>query len=150
MSAMGELEDAVRALVRRHAFRSGRPDAASIAADFAVPLIAYHRDGIILYRSRDEIAQAVVTYFAVLQSSGVDRVEPTIQEIVPGGPDRLVATVEWMQLRADGSRLGANRSRIFFRRVGNPGTLQIELVEYLFVGSRSLFPERLAEARRQH
>lgn len=147
---MGDMEDAVRALVRRHAFQHGRLDGTSIAADFAVPLIAYHRDGIILYRTRREIAESVATYFAGLQSAGVERVDPLVHEIVPGGPDRVAATVEWRQLRADGSVIGANLSRIFFRRTGAQGTLLIELVEYLSVGALSLFPEKVAEARRHH
>jgi hypothetical protein len=144
------MEDAVRALVRRHAFQRGRMDGASIALDFAVPLIAYHRDGIILYRTRNDIADSVATYFAGLQSAGVDRVDPLIHEVLPGGPDRVAATVEWRQLRADSSLIGANLSRIFFRRTGTQGTLLIELVEYLSVSALSLFPERVAEARRHH
>jgi hypothetical protein len=147
---MGEMEDAVRALVRRHAFKRGSNPAASIAADFAVPLIAYHRDGVILYRTRADIVEAVTAYFAGLQSAGVDRVDPVILEFQPGGPDRVAAKIEWRHLRADGSLVGSNLSRSFFRRVGMLGSLQVELVEYLSVGARSLFPEHVTEARRQH
>lgn len=146
---MGELQEAVRVLIRRHAFRRGQLGVEGIAADFAVPMIAYHRDGILLYRTQDEIAVAVVAYFDNLRDANVERVEPVILEIRPGGPDRLTALVDWQQVRADGRIVGVNRSRIFFRRARGTGALLIELVEYLSVAQVSLFPNQMAESRRQ-
>jgi len=150
VSAMGEMEDAVRALVCRHAFGRARHDADSIAADFAVPLITYHRDGILLYRTQAEVAVAVAAYFDSLQAAKIERVEPAILEILPGGPDRMTALVDWKQVQAGGAIGGVNRSRIFFRRARGTGALLIELVEYLSVSAVSLFPAQAAESRRHH
>jgi hypothetical protein len=80
----------------------------------------------------------------------VHRVEPEVLEIVPGGPDRVSTLVNWRQLRADGGLIGVNCSRIFFRRLTGRGTPQIELVEYLSVGSRSLFAESMRPTQRVH
>jgi hypothetical protein len=142
------MEEAVRALLRRHAFRHGRQDAERIAGDFAVPMIAYHQDRIILFRTRAEIAAAVTTYFAGLAASGVVEVVPDVLEIAPGGPDRGSALVDWRYFRADGGLMGFNRSRLFLRRLTGRGAPQIELVEYLSVGSFSLFATQAAASRR--
>lgn len=140
----------MRAILRRHAFRPGRQDADRIAGDFAVPMIAYHQDRIVLFRTRAEIAAAVVAYSAALEAAGVHRVEPEVLEITPGGPDRVSSLVNLRQLRADGALIGVNCARIFFRRQTGQGTPQIELVEYLSVGWRSLFAERIGPTRRVH
>jgi hypothetical protein len=145
---MGEMEDAVRALVRRHAFKRGSSPAASIAADFALPLITYRQDAILLYRTRADVERALEDYFASLQSAGVDRVEPEVLEISPGGPDRVSALVEWRHVAADGSILGVNRSRAFFRRLPGRATPVVELVEYLSVSTRSIFGDLSQAARR--
>jgi hypothetical protein len=147
---MGEMEDAVRALILRHAFRRGRADATRIAADFAVPLIAYHQDGIILFRTRDEVASAVEAYFARLQRNGVDHVDPQVLSIVPGGPDRVSALVDWRHVAAEGRILGVNRSRAFFRRMNGQSQPKIELVEYLSLETRSIFADGVPVSRGVH
>jgi hypothetical protein len=144
------MEKAVRALLRRHAFRPGRVDPVRIAGDFAVPLITYHQDRIVLFRTRDEIAAALESYFATLQASGVDHVDPRVLEITPGGPDRVSALVDWCHIDADGQVIAINRSRSFFRRILGRGAPQVELVEYLTVNARSIFAEDKVAVRRVH
>ncbi len=144
------MEEAVRALLRRHAFRPGLGDPARIAGDFAVPLIAYYRDRILVFRTRSEIAASVETYFARLRETGVVEVRPKVLEIAPGGPDRLSALVDWCQVDVDGQVVSVNRARSFFRRVPGRGTPQIELVEYLSIAQRSIFADAVAAAKRVH
>ncbi len=144
------MDQAVRAMLRRHAFRAGRQDADRIAGDFAVPLIIYNQDRIALFRTRAEVAASLVTYFAALEAAGVVRVDPVVLEIAPGGPDRVSALVEWRHIGADGSVTGVNRSRAFFRRIVGRGAPQIELVEYLSVATRTIFADAAAVARRVH
>ena len=144
------MEEAVRAMLRRHAFRPGRQDADRIAGDFTVPLITYHKDRIALFRSREEISAALAIYFARLEAAGVLRVDPVVLEITPGGPDRLSALVDWRHIGADGGVVGVNRSRAFFRRIAGQGAPLIELVEYLSVATRSFFADTAAVAQRVH
>jgi hypothetical protein len=144
------MEEAVRALLRRHAFRPGRQDADRIAGDFAVPLIIYNQDRIALFRTKAEIAASLVAYSTALEAAGVVRVDPVVLEITPGGPDRVSSLVDWRHIGADGCVTGTNRSRTFFRRIIGRGAPLVELVEYLSIGTRTIFGDAATVARRVH
>ena len=132
--------NSISSLVRRREWDS-------VARKYNYPLPFYHQNDLILILTPEENCEAQKLRHEYLVQANIERLKPEIVQIEDKSENRCLVIVDWKHLNADGISKRTSRVRYVCSYDVTPGSLRIELVEYLvpaFPGFSEQFSRKLS------